>query len=102
MRITDFQRKQFVNCITKLNLKKFELHLFGSRSSSFTKGGDIDLLLLVQNEDLESVLEKKFQLVTEMKLATQDEKIDLTISTFDKLHTDVFLKSIADSLILLS
>jgi len=75
-----------------------ELRLFGSRVDDSLKGGDIDLLLIVSNDnDRDQVVYNKHYILADMKTNIGDQKIDLKITTEHELKTDPFLKSIYPS-----
>ena len=77
------------------------VYLFGSRIDDSKKGGDIDLLLVVRAEDLESLQLNKHRAITAAKKYIDDQKLDLTIRSSEALATDVFYQSIQNSLVLL-
>jgi len=83
------------------NLKDIDFHiyLFGSRTNDQKKGGDIDLLLQVSPKDFSSVVNKKYQLRFDLEEALGDQRVDLTISTDEKMGVDPFLISIQPDLI---
>ena len=59
------------------------------------KGGDIDLLLLSDDVDLiENLIDTKHYLLSSIKSKLDDQKIDLMITSNDKLTEDAFLKII--------
>ena len=89
-------------------LKKFldgtdaELRLYGSRVDDNAKGGDIDLLLTVPNDEIARTLRyKKVDLLAAMKKLLGERKIDLTIALNDEIATDPFLELIFPKSILL-
>jgi hypothetical protein len=72
-----------------------DLRLYGSRVDDQRKGGDIDLLLLVNNPKVKSeLLSKKHLLLARMKEFIGDQKIDLKIADVIELEQDAFLKLI--------
>jgi predicted nucleotidyltransferase len=95
MRLTALQISQFKESIKEVGILKFQLFLFGSRTDQTLKGGDIDLLLVVPDENFELAQSKKILIITKMKIKTTDEKIDLTLSTSENLKKDAFLVSIS-------
>jgi len=79
MRLTEFQRKKIIDVIITQFGSNAEIYLFGSRVDDNKKGGDIDLLVAVQDksDDLEL---KKIKSVTGIQLAIGDQKIDLIVT----------------------
>lgn len=72
-----------------------ELRLYGSRLHDELKGGDIDLLLLVEREEqVSSLLMEKFRILSSIKKEIGDQKVDLLIASKDNLHQNNFLKMI--------
>lgn len=79
-----------------------KLYLFGSRVHDHQKGGDIDLLLMLQDSNQENEMKsKKSEILEKFKRELGERKIDLLISTPQKITSDLFLKSIYPSAILL-
>lgn len=102
MRITDQEKQAFCDIIGKYIIPPAELRLFGSRTDDNAKGGDIDLLLIVQNEDSRSkVLLNKSEILTDIKTIIGDQKIDLIITTHQAIPDSAFLTSIYPNAILL-
>jgi len=79
-----------------------ELRLFGSRTQDELKGGDIDLLLVVdQPEFAFQLTSQKHLLLASIKKQLGDQKIDLTIATKNEIPQDPFLAQIWPQSILL-
>jgi predicted nucleotidyltransferase len=77
------------------------MYLFGSRVDPEKKGGDIDLLMVVTEADLKTMLLDKHHLLLAIKSKIGEQKIDLIITTEEKIAKDEFLKSLIPSCILL-
>ena len=76
MRLTDYE----VKMIKQVFLDIFEhgnIYLFGSRVDDEKRGGDIDLY--IQTND-ENILTKKIKLLSKIKQIIGDQKIDIVIS----------------------
>lgn len=85
-----------------LTLSNAELRLFGNRVNDKPKGGDIDLLLVLPNENVyQQAFENKLDILVELKQKLGDQKIDLVLTTFDLIPTDPFLDMIYDMSIVL-
>jgi hypothetical protein len=85
-----------------LHNESAELRLYGSRAQPERKGGDIDLLLLVNHAVVEQQLnEKKHYILAQMKQKIGVRKIDLAICHKDKMSEDVFIRMILPESVLL-
>lgn len=96
MRISHRETEDLINAITPF-IKSFraELRLYGSRVHDHLKGGDIDLLLLVDDEDTADILKlQKHSLLAEIKKLLGDRKIDVMIASREEIPTHVFLDMI--------
>jgi len=102
MRITSHEQDVFINVLSQYVTSDAELRLFGSRVDDNARGGDIDLLLIVADDQLrESVAYNKPDILAQIKTKIGEQKIDLVITTLDKIHASAFLQSIyPESLIL--
>jgi len=79
MRLTEFQRKKIIDAIKKQFGSNAEIYLFGSRVDDNKKGGDIDLLVAVQ-DNIDELELKKIKSVTGIQFAIGDQKIDLIVT----------------------
>ena len=78
-----------------INNQPAELCLYGSRVNDNLKGGDIDLLLLVEKSDLVTDLNvKKHYILSAIKKTIGDQRIDLLIIDKNKALDDNFIKMI--------
>lgn len=96
MRLTNNEVTFLIASITEfLGKDHAELRLFGSRTDDNRKGGDIDLLLLVENADVKNQLNmQKHLILARMKELLGDQKIDLKIADTAEVETDDFLRII--------
>ena len=96
MRLTSNQVTQLVSAMTPYIADGHaELRLYGSRASNELKGGDIDLLLLLdKNERVSDLISEKHHILASIKHGIGDQKIDLFITSQDQIEQDVFLKMI--------
>ena len=96
MRVTQSEVEALARAITLfLKGKNAELRLYGSRVNDELKGGDIDLLLLVEHENTADAIKfQKHLLLSEIKKQLEDRKIDLLIASRDTMADHTFLTMI--------
>jgi uncharacterized protein len=96
MRLTHKEVTFLINSLTEfLGEYHANLRLFGSRTDDNRKGGDIDLLLLVENADVKNKLNmQKYLILARIKELLGDQKIDLKIAETTEIDTDDFLRII--------
>jgi predicted nucleotidyltransferase len=75
-----------------------ELYLFGSRTDSSKRGGDIDLLILFSDPS-DLVAFKRLEFIVDLKKTLGERRIDVTLATQSQIHNDDFLKSVMESAI---
>lgn len=81
---------------------KGELRLYGSRVDDTLKGGDIDLLLIIEDSSiLKKIRAEKHYLLSAIKKEIDDQKIDLTIVHREEIKKDNFLNLIFPTSVLL-
>ncbi len=104
MRLTSEEIKNLVKALDPfIGKNTAELRLFGSRTDAQLKGGDIDLLLLINNAELKNeLIMKKHWLLAEIKYFLGDQKIDLKIADDTEIKTDAFLQLIYPKSIVLN
>lgn len=85
------------------NEEFFELYLYGSRVQDQLKGGDIDLLILTNEQGLLLFSKHELDILVQIKKnkSIGQRRIDIKATTHAKLEKDPFLKSIEDQLVLL-
>lgn len=81
MRLTKFE-SETIKRIVEANIKDADVYLFGSRTDDKKKGGDIDLLVISDN-DVTLRMRRKIYLELEDELGEQ--KIDIVASNRKKL-----------------
>lgn len=102
MRLLDDERSSIVSACHKVAAGRvFRLYLFGSRTKSALKGEDIDLLMVVAPADLRSMQLDKHRFLYEIKTLIGEQKIDLIITTVEKIEKDEFLSKITERSLLL-
>ncbi len=79
-----------------------ELRLYGSRVDDNLKGGDIDLLLLLdQSESIATLSLRKHEMLAKIKQYIGEQRIDLKITSKAEVTTDPFLQLIMPTSIVL-
>lgn len=72
-----------------------ELRLHGSRVDDNAKGGDIDLLLVVDSvQDKDALNLQKHKILVEIKEVIGEQKIDLMIVSQDDIKQDPFVRHV--------
>jgi len=100
MRLSAAEKREIPRVFAEvLKEVQYKLFLFGSRTDSNKKGGDIDLLVLVDKVHKDFCIQKKAAIKFELMNAIGEQKIDITIATKEEMQNDPFLKSIANSLL---
>lgn len=97
MRISEQQKDAFVRVLdVYLKQKKAELYLYGSRTRNELRGGDIDLLLLIEDPWEESLQLLRTSILVQFKKdpVIGDRKIDFGIYPSSRSDVEPFLKQI--------
>jgi predicted nucleotidyltransferase len=96
MRLSISEQKDISTAIESVLGSKpvWEIYLFGSRTLDHRKGGDLDLLLIVENSHLDRVKKQKIDLLLSLKERLGEQKIDLIIASPDEIDSNSFLKKI--------
>lgn len=94
MRLTTKQQSGLLTAIQKYVLGDFELRLYGSRLDLNAKGGDIDLLLVVDDNLVSAIKWDKHKLLVAIKTQIGEQKIDLSIASKKIIVADPFLSLI--------
>ncbi|MBT4789950.1 MAG: nucleotidyltransferase domain-containing protein [Halobacteriovoraceae bacterium] len=89
IRLTQFEIESILATVKKFD-KTAITYLFGSRTNTLAKGGDIDLLII--SELLNS--HHKLDLLIELKLKIGEQKIDLLIKNQKQFNDDPFCQSL--------
>jgi len=75
MRLSEKEIKAIKEMFIK-HFKKGEIYLFGSRIDDNKKGGDIDLYI---SSDVDNLLEKKINFLVDLKREIGEQKIDVVL-----------------------
>jgi uncharacterized protein len=103
MRLSPEESMNIVSVFMALSAgKPHKVYLFGSRADDLKRGGDIDLLCIVDDSNVEWLQMKKFELLTAIKEKIGDQKIDIVIRGESAAQNEPFAASILPSSILLS
>ncbi len=94
MRLTELEKDGLLLAIKEYVKSDFKLRLYGSRLDNNLKGGDIDLILMVDNDLVPKIKWNKHKILVAMKSKIGEQKIDLSISSNELLLTDLFLNLI--------
>lgn len=80
-----------VACGEFINDIEPEIYLYGSRVDDKLKGGDIDLIWVVNDAVENSLNINKYKVLAKIKTLIGDQKIDLSIASREKISEDYFL-----------
>ncbi|WP_456393671.1 nucleotidyltransferase domain-containing protein [Persephonella sp.] len=94
VRLTDRQIEGIKSAVREVFGDSARVYLFGSRTDISKKGGDIDLLVLV--EDGEDMYQKKIQLLGRLYKVLGERKIDLIVT--DRPETDIEKHAITEGI----
>lgn len=103
MRLKTSEIATFIEVFSaELEKQKGALYLYGSRTNDMLRGGDIDLLLIAQEESTkEKLLLDKAAVLSALKRHLGERRIDLTIANVKDMEVDPFLSEIMESALLL-
>jgi len=99
MRLSPKYVEEFKNYFNQLIDTKHEVFLFGSRTDDAKKGGDIDLLVVVDEEILvEKLKSSAAKIRIKLRELSGDQRVDVVFTTSSNLKIDPFLKSIRNKI----
>lgn len=103
MRLKTTEIATFIEIFSaELGKQEGALYLYGSRTNDRLRGGDIDLLLIVKEENTkEKLLSDKAAILSALKRHLGERRIDLTIANVKDMKVDPFLSEIMESALLL-
>jgi predicted nucleotidyltransferase len=84
MRLTKTQIKAIQDSFSTFFMKGDKIWLFGSRVDDSKKGGDIDLYIETNYDDLFIVTKKEIEFVTNLKKIIGDQKIDIVVNVLSQ------------------
>lgn len=94
MRLSAKEISEISETVTDYLKHPFELRLYGSRLDDKAKGGDIDLLLIIDDTVVDQAKWNKHILLANLKQVLGDQKIDLTICSNNQIQSSSFLSMI--------
>jgi hypothetical protein len=102
MRLSQSELTAIIESVDAYVHSAARLLLYGSRVDDSKRGGDIDLLLEVNDEQAAAILNRKSYIVlAEMKNRIGDQKIDFLICTPQEITESPFLRLITKQALLL-
>ncbi len=84
MRLTKTQIKAIQDSFSLYFMKGDKIWLFGSRVDDSKKGGDIDLYIETNYNDLFIVTKKEIEFITNLKKIIGDQKIDTVVNVLSQ------------------
>lgn len=105
MRLSENEKTAIVrsfNEIKNQNNIAGQIFLFGSRTRASRRGGDVDLLWIAPEQDVEKIRSLKFSFIAKVQLYSDMQKIDLTVLAEENKSQDIFYNEISSSLIKLA
>lgn len=94
MRISSMEMKAIAKSTREFFGPLSVVKLFGSRIDDRKRGGDIDLLILVPERELDAAKSRKFQFIDSLQNAIGEQRIDVVITTAQNMEKDEFLQSL--------
>ncbi len=79
MRLSEWQRKVIRETVIQIFGETAKVWLFGSRIDNLKRGGDIDLLIETDNQDVSKLVQAEIKLSTQLQLKLGEQKIDILI-----------------------
>ena len=101
MRLTSLYVQNFKNYLNSLINSEYELYLFGSRVIDTKKGGDINLLVVIESPEIVSQL-KSMSAAIKVKLCdlAGDQRVDVVFCNKNDVTSNEFLKTISKKVLL--
>jgi predicted nucleotidyltransferase len=98
MRLTQDEQHKIIQAISPfLQNISAELFLFGSRTDDTKRGGDIDLLIILEEPktwDIDKTFNQKLKIITALYTTLGEQKIDLHIIYRNEMVSHPFYQSI--------
>jgi len=87
MRITGYEKKMIKETARNVFGPGVKIFLFGSRTDTTLKGGDIDLLV---ETAAQATLQHKISFISKLKWDLGDQKIDVLVSSPGKKQKEIY------------
>ena len=100
IRLSPSQIQNIKSCILEVFGEKLKIYLFGSRTNPLLRGGDIDLLVFLE-ENCSTKIEKILIAKAKIEIKIGEQKIDLVVGTHEDLKNDAFLREVYSKGVLL-
>ena len=96
MRLTHDEREAILSVFNEVFPDTdHEVRLYGSRADDERRGGDIDLLIIFDDEGCkQKAVKERLNILTKLHEQIGEQKIDLLFTSDDALQTDAFVKLI--------
>lgn len=92
MRLSPKEKKAIEDSFANILKISYQLYLFGSRTNDKKKGGDIDLLVIVETEkEKANLVSLKSQIRSNIYQRIPEQRIDITVATSLEGKTETFL-----------
>jgi predicted nucleotidyltransferase len=96
MRLSDFEIDAIRKTVSQTFGPAVSVWLFGSRVDDSKRGGDLDLLIVAESDQIRiDVLKKETDFLVALKQLIGEQKIDLIAATPESLASDPFLLSLS-------
>jgi len=104
MRLSLLEASSLVSALSAIVVgMPWALYLFGSRTNDALKGGDIDLLVILETEEAWAFVSGfKTSILIAMKERVGDQRIDLVFTTEHRIQESAFLQRIRPNAVLLA
>ncbi len=90
MRLSEYYRTTIIQTAREIWGNQVSVILFGSRIDDSKKGGDIDLLLQVNNDcDVKDIVHKKIKFLSRLDILLGEQKIDLIVATKENQYQNI-------------
>lgn len=95
MRLKQSEILKIIESINKFaKSERYELFLYGSRVDDGKLGGDIDLLLITDSENVANFKKHMYLILSEIKKHIDEQKIDIIVASSDAVTMDEFIKHV--------
>ncbi|HAA44972.1 MAG: DNA polymerase, beta domain protein region [Halomonas sp. 54_146] len=87
MRLSDYQRQKIVQSVKNCFGAQARVKLFGSRADDGRRGGDIDLLITTDMQDINDIVRAEISCQVQLQQALGEQKIDILIDYPGRAHS---------------